>query len=1633
MRRFAVFIVILALCTVLFLPVSAQTEDFDGYLVKLSDEAPRLLSQQGAGDFLVVDTLEEALEIPDTFVEYIEPNYAIYLLEDAVIGDTTGESTSGEGTTGGTTTGDTVTDPEEVWPNDPLYSTGQPGLQGIYGLAGMEQGLTGAGVVVGMVDSGVHAAHEDLNAENMSGSNYVSDELPYSVDSYGHGTVVAGVIAAQTNNGVGVAGIAPDAQLRVYRCFNSGKAYTNEVVPAILQAAADGCQVINLSLGTEYNVRSLREAVEEVVASGAVVVAAVGNTGGTAYQYPAAYPGVIGVGSVDAQLQVSSFSQRNDSVVAVAPGEEMTGLGYEEGTPYRTDLRGTSYAAPAVSAMAALALEYDSDITPDGIRYLLETTSADSGDIGYDTDYGWGVVDLEAYLAELKREFSITYELNGGELPASRTNAIPERFHVTDDDISLPEPTRKFFLFTGWYADEELTQPVEYIPAGSLGDVTLYAGWEANLSLSILGDSISTYTDWSSGAAAETTNSTIASGAVYYTVGRHNVAQTDTWWQQTADALDLRLLVNNSWSGSCVFNTRSDTAGAWVDRCVQLHDDTGENAGEEPAIIAVFLGTNDFSYYTSQLGRAADIDYDALITQTEGGFTYTNPSTVCEAYAIMLHKMTVRYPDTEIYCMTMLPRRADASVGQPEAFSADISAIAEHFGCYVADLYEDCGIPAGNETFDHYFPDQRVHPNCFGMDAITGTLVSAILENSALLPENRVLHPVSYNLTDVLVDQGTAKTLLDGTSFSVSLTAPEDYGLEVTVSMGGRDITEDCYSDGVITIDCVTGAVSVTAEAVRSAYTPVTYRWMFDGTDLAPVTSGGQTENVLTRLAGTATDGVLSGIRYRMEYPVCLRYDEPWVVEWKAAGNWSGMLLSAETSSSAVGNTYLFKTISDSTFMGFGQYRSGSYWNYGNLLGLDTDFTQPHIYRLENRITPDGNMVYLLLDGAEIGPMNLCYLGGSDSQGRTEAWLNERDLKFSYIGTDGHALSNCTLEYLQIWEGGLPDYSDKVISVFGDSISTFAGYIPVADGFNLEHLARYPQDDLLTDVNETWWMQVIGDLNAKLGINDSWRGATVTGAVPVTTGTTGENAAFCNLTRIANLGSNGTPDVILFYGGTNDLAHVSEVGTFDPAAAPEAVDLTTASWDNLADAYVHTLLRLRHFYPDTAIVAMLPAYTASYYSNEKLAQANAVLADICAHYNIPCIDLRDCGVTAAHLPDGIHPGEEGMDLISEAVVKLLLSGEIEEGTHTVYSVSHTLQNVKASLGHYQGIDANVPFAETLTTDDAMEVTIIMGGKDITADCYSDGAITIDRVTGDLSVTARALFSLGEHLQNLPDPVYRETNLWTALTPESGYFMGAEWSANYSSITFPVSEGDQIYANAFGAAGENGGTRNGIRVTFFDPYGVNKTMTPDETYAEYLSNGGYVVAPAGTVAVNVVLWKNDTNSEVRVLNLPHGIHDYQSVITPPSCTTAGYTTHTCTICGDWYNDSEVPMLEHSFTVYHPDSVTGAEVALCDRGCGMLDTKTGETELKWQLDTAGEIEGVEYGIGRMLMALYDEYHQMLAVDFCTSDAFTVVGNTVIFRFAPPAFSMEDLAKTAYVVRFSLELGDGCAPTLQECRFE
>ena len=154
-------------------------------------------------------------------------------------------------------------------------------------------------------------------------------------------------------------------------------------------------------------------------------------------------------------------------------------------------------------------------------------------------------------------------------------------------------------------------------------EISEYAGKK----VSILGDSISTY----SGVSNNTSyNSTIGVNKGYYGNSSFGgFTQSDTWWQQVLDVLDMDLLVDNAWGGACVMNARpeQDNVGAnsvgYGDRCVNLHND---KTGETPDVIFVFKGTNDFSYFPETLGTADAINYANLIKDNgNGSFTYATP------------------------------------------------------------------------------------------------------------------------------------------------------------------------------------------------------------------------------------------------------------------------------------------------------------------------------------------------------------------------------------------------------------------------------------------------------------------------------------------------------------------------------------------------------------------------------------------------------------------------------------------------------------------------------------------------------------------------------------------------------------------------------------------------------------------------------------------------------------------------------------------------------------------------------------------------------------------------------------------------------------------------------------------------
>lgn len=229
-------------------------------------------------------------------------------------------------------------------------------------------------------------------------------------------------------------------------------------------------------------------------------------------------------------------------------------------------------------------------------------------------------------------------------------------------------------------------------------------------------------------------------------------------------------------------------------------------------------------------------------------------------------------------------------------------------------------------------------------------------------------------------------------------------------------------------------------------------------------------------------------------------------------------------------------------------------------------------------------------------------------------------------------------------------YKGKIISILGDSISTFAGYIPEADGVNLKHRPRYPQDNLLTDVNDTWWMKLINTLGAKLGVNDSWAGSTVSNFRDHNEKDFGPDAAMASQTRIRNLAANGTPDLILFFGGTNDAGKMIEKGRFNPA---HKLNLTSYKWDSFAEAYSETLLRLRYFYPDSEIVAISPSISGGYYDNSRLSEFADLALEICLHYSIECVDIRFSGLTLSMLPDTLHPNAQGMECIYQSVLNKL--------------------------------------------------------------------------------------------------------------------------------------------------------------------------------------------------------------------------------------------------------------------------------------------------------------------------------------------------------------------------------------------
>jgi subtilisin family serine protease/plastocyanin len=304
-------------------------------------------------------------------------------------------------------------------------------------------------VIVAILDTGIDWNHPDLadnmwsNDDGYHGYNFISDNwypMDDNVDGYDsagdfvedvytyHGTHVAGVVGAVTDNGEGMAGLA-QVRLMAVKVMNESGEGTDATVSAGLEwAVENGADIVTMSLGVDGISIPLQNAVNYASSHGVIMVAASGNSGETTISYPAAFPSVISVGATTTLDRRADFSNYGTGLDIMAPGVNIYST--QGGDSYQL-LSGTSTAAPHVAGVAAMMLSINPALSPEDLGEALNSTATDIGMTGYDTVNGWGIVNAFGAVESVSdptvtitgypettapnSTFSVTWVVSGGE------------------------------------------------------------------------------------------------------------------------------------------------------------------------------------------------------------------------------------------------------------------------------------------------------------------------------------------------------------------------------------------------------------------------------------------------------------------------------------------------------------------------------------------------------------------------------------------------------------------------------------------------------------------------------------------------------------------------------------------------------------------------------------------------------------------------------------------------------------------------------------------------------------------------------------------------------------------------------------------------------------------------------------------------------------------------------------------------------------------------------------------------------------------------------------------------------------------------------------------------------------------
>lgn len=427
MKHFFKFIICSLLIFLFSGIVYANSEEFNGYIIKLkndtaitfSDDIQQLYPSLG---IYKADTLADAKNY-EAFCEYIEPDFTVSLDEY-------------------------TTYDYSLFENFNTFSSSQA-------LFMQKAGVYGKGVKVGVVDSGAFA-HSAIKENIKGGYNYIDNTEDYT-DTYGHGTAVISTLAASYKNGA-VLGTAPKCDIYALKCFNSKTTLISNIIKAIEGAVNTyDVDIINLSLGAPNASDALTNAINDAVSKGIIVVAASGNSGNEEYYYPASFDNVISVSALnsagDKRAAISTYNDKTDCC-AVGLNIKVCALSDNSYT-YKS---GTSFACPQVSGIIACMLSLNPDLTVSQVKEILSKTCTKLENLtDYSNEYGYGKINAEAIFKYMMAD---------------------KEFFISPADNYLAEPFSSYGEYRIWKNPCSLLKPVafwnEYLPNGKIKEQNMF-------------------------------------------------------------------------------------------------------------------------------------------------------------------------------------------------------------------------------------------------------------------------------------------------------------------------------------------------------------------------------------------------------------------------------------------------------------------------------------------------------------------------------------------------------------------------------------------------------------------------------------------------------------------------------------------------------------------------------------------------------------------------------------------------------------------------------------------------------------------------------------------------------------------------------------------------------------------------------------------------------------------------------------------------------------------------------------------------------------------------------------------------------------------------------------------------------